>query len=353
MPPNSPSFAATPAVLETEPGHLLPLEETGQRPPHSRLDDGSHDIGLDGRGLHPRRTGDGLGPGRQVDLGDARLGQDAPAPVEGQEPVVRIVVDEVQPFAAFSGAVSRLALPLVERGQDRPDDRRRLAALGDTDDDVAFADASVMELQAADELEVLEALEGADQGPVRPGHLADEGLLDTLRNAAGELRRDLPVRLHPLPKGTPERALHLLGQPARGAATVYIDLPAAEDGVLDGPGGLLEDRGRRRQFLQFRPDIVVDRGQHLQAGQRVLLDALAEGPRFLMALLREQGVELELRFRPEVIDGFRGRLDPEQLKKIPLCIPCFLRHPRRDQCHDSRNSRCRPAYPSEIVFLSL
>ena len=166
---------------------LFRRERPPEGPPDRGLEDRPDDVRFARRGLHPGRAGDGLRARGQVDARDPRLLDDPAAAGEGEEPVVGIVVDEVQALAALLGIVARRGLPLVEGGEDGADDRRGLAALGDADDDVALADAPVLELEPADEQEVLEALERGDEGPVGAGHLADEAVLDVRADRRREL----------------------------------------------------------------------------------------------------------------------------------------------------------------------
>jgi hypothetical protein len=257
--------------------------------------------------------------------------------------------------AALRRIVAGVALPLVQGRQHRADDRRRLAALGDADDDVALPDPPVLELQPADERQVLEAFERADQGPVGPGHLAHEGLLDPGPDPSLEPPPDLPVRLDLAPERAPEGALHLLRQPSGRAAPVDVDPPPPEDGRLDRPRRLFKRLGGRGELVHLGPHVLVDRGQHLQAGPRVLADPFSERPGLLMALFREQGVELELGLCLDVIDRFGRRLDAQELEEVAAAPGRLLpprpgarsrRHQagrRREEGQARDRSRKRPA----------
>ena len=147
--------------------------------------------------------------------------------------------------------------------------------------------------------QVLEALERADQGPVGAGHLADERVLDgrveARRGAWPRGRRRLAAARQ---NGRQKRALHLLGQPARGPAAVDVDFaPLVQDGALDLVGQPVRaPASGRASASSAAPRRPRRRAKSIRRpGLRVRADPLAERPGLGMALFGQQGVELELR----------------------------------------------------------
>ena len=168
--------------------------------------DGSHE---DGAGLHAGAAGEGHGPDVEVELADARVVEDAAGTCGGgAELVVGIAVEEPGGIGGDGGGALSGA-----------DDPGSFAALGLGDEEVARGEAEFIELAGAVFGEVLEILDGADEGGVAPGHEGDGAVGEVGRQEAGA--------------GEPFAGE---GEAARGAATAEEDAVAGRKSVGDSGG---------------------------------------------------------------------------------------------------------------------
>ena len=151
------------------------------------LQDGPDHEGLAGRGLKPGRTRDSLRARGEIDFRDGGILQHRGAALEGAQHVVGIVVNEVEVIAGLSAKRFVGIAVLSKGGQNRTDHGRGLAPLRDTDDDIASGHTMIFELELADQLEVLESFQRADQRAIGSGHLPDQPIL----NIGGQVRLQL------------------------------------------------------------------------------------------------------------------------------------------------------------------
>ena len=290
---------------ETELAHLFGREQRCEQVPDRVLHHHPQRVQTGGGGLHPGRTGDRLRAGGQVDLGDARMLDHRAAAFERQQHIVGVVVDE-----PGLGWIVGVDLRAAAGGADH---RRGLAAFGDREHHVVGADAVVLQLQAADQLQVLEAFQRADQGAVAAGDLAAHTVLDPGQGSL-DLRPGRQRR-RALPERPPQPAFQGLCQAAGGAGAVEVHAMAIAQRVLHRLRGLFQP-GQAHRVVGHRVHgaghVAVHREQCVQAGGGVGGDAPAQVHGLRMPLFGQQGVQLELLLVVHVVHGFHRGLDAEQ-----------------------------------------
>jgi len=322
-------------VGEAELAHLVGRQQWREQVADRVLHHHAQRVQAGGGGLHPGGAGDRLRAGGQVDLGDARMLDHRAAALERQQHLVRIVVDEPGP-----GRIVGVDLGAAAGGADH---RRGLAALGHREHHVVGADAVVLQLQAADQLQVLETLQRTDQGAVAAGDLAAHAVLDP-----GQGGLDLRPRRQgrrALPERAPQSALQGLGQAAGGAGAVEIDAVAVAQRVLHRLRRPLHE-GQARGIVGHRGQgpghVAVHREQCLQAGGGVGGDAPAQVHGLRMALFGQQGVQLELLLVLHVVHGFHRGLDAEPVGQCVLFAGAGLGRAGR-QGQQQRRRAAQPA----------
>jgi hypothetical protein len=192
-----------------------------------------------------------------------------------------------------------------------------LPALGHADDQVAAANPMVAQLQRAEQLQVLEALERDHQRAVRAGHLTDDQLLRCARqhrvDPFGKGRTD-DAGAQPLPERPPEARLHLLGEPARRPAAVEVDAASLSDRGGHGRRHALERRRLLRERLEAPDDVLIHIQDLLEGALRVGSRVVAEPHRVLVPLLGEQREEMELPFVADEVEGLVRGPEFEQIE---------------------------------------
>lgn len=282
------------------------IELLEQHRPQCIFQHQSHQVQAGGGGLHPGRTGDRLRPGGHGNLADARIVQHPSAALERTQHLVGIVVDKPDPVAAAGDPVGRR--------QRRADHRRGFTALGHGKHHVIGADPVLLQLQGADQRQVLEPLQRTDQGAVAAGDLAADPIAQPGDQGLDALPRRIATQL--LAERTPQPAFQRLGQTPGRSGAIEVDPVAVEKGLLHCCRGRMQPGHPLRVIGQLRkglPDILVHREQLRQRLLHVMCSHLAQLEGLGVALLGQQGVQLELRAVGQVIARCSRGLQPQAI----------------------------------------
>ena len=294
-------------IVEAQRGQFIAGQHLAQQCTRRVFQHHAQHVQAGGGGLHAGGAGDRLRPGRQRDLGDARIVQHAAAAFERAQHLIGIVVDE--PRAACIRA------SLVGRRQRGADHRGRLTAFGDGEYQVLRPDAVVLQLQAADLGNVLEAFQRGDQRAVAAGDLAAHAFAQ-----AGEARLDLRHRggcRGALPERAPQPAFDGLGQASGGAGAVEIQAVSVAQGAGDLAAGVFQRRQARGivgDALQRGRNVLIHRQQRGQPVGGVGGDARTQVEAARMTLLGQQAVQLELLLVRHEVPGLRRRRDAQAVR---------------------------------------